>query len=166
MLRRFPILALTLVSTALPGLAQSLTEQYKIFAAMAQHPTRVLYGVGRISGGANTGGFMLTLWRGQLTLQSLVRPQDLADPDETPEPLDSPKMVGMIDQLVERSSAPVDTEMFTDQRKAALEAIMAAKASGEEMPVELPEVEVDDLMTSLEKALQASLDKVAAKTAA
>ena len=32
MLRRFPLLALTLFSAALPGLAQSLTEQYKTTA--------------------------------------------------------------------------------------------------------------------------------------
>jgi len=138
---------------------------YDQLLILAQHPTLTLYGVGQIGGGNSTSGYKLTVFKGQLELQSLVRPQDVADADDIPAAEPVPLVTEKMTQLMEAMVAPVDVEAFSDARKEALEQIMMAKALGTgaegEAAVEPEPVEADDLMAMLEASLLAVQTKAA-----
>ena len=68
----------------------------------------------------------------------------------------------MATELMETMLAPLDIGVFDDTRKSKLDTILASKAGTEVAPAEAPPVEVDDLVASLEKALQAAARKKAA----
>jgi hypothetical protein len=141
---------------------EMLAGQYNIFRVMASHPELALYGMAKIGGNIATSGYTLDLWGDQLILQSLVRPQDLAERDELPSVPTSGKLASMATELMETMLAPLDIGVFDDTRKSKLDTILASKAGTEVAPAEAPPVEVDDLVASLEKALQAAARKKAA----
>lgn len=134
-----------------PKTREELARQYDVFRAMASHPTLCLYGVAKVNGNVATQGYRLDVWEGQLLLQSLVRPQDLAELDEMPSGAADPKLLSMAAELMETMADAVDIEVFSDERRQTLAKILAAK-SGE--IIEPKAVEADDLILNLERALQ------------
>lgn len=138
----------------------NMAETYEIFRRLAEHPTLALYGTSRIAGNIRTAPYLLTTRNGQLLLQSLIRPQDIAAGDELAEVDPNPKMLKMATDLMEALADPLDLTVFTDERKAKLAEIMAAKGPAE--AVEMAPVEENDLLAALERSLVASKGKKAA----
>lgn len=139
----------------------AMAETYDIFRQLAEHPTLALYGTSRISGNIKTAPYLLTTRHGQLVLQSLIRPQDIAPGDELPAVDPNPKMLKMATDLMEALADPLDLTVFTDDRKAKLEQIMAAKGESIE-EIEAAPIEENALLAALERSLLASKGKKAA----
>jgi non-homologous end joining protein Ku len=99
--------------------------------------------------------YMLELWNGQLVIQSLCYPDDLAGTDEIELAQYSEREGLMADALVEGLVEDFDHATLTNKKQARIEAAIATAAGQEPVPV-APVVErdgADPLMAALEASL-------------
>lgn len=139
-----------------------MAETYEIFRRLAEHPTLALYGTTSISGNIKASGYQLTTRVGQLVIRSLIRPQDIAAPDEVVRVEPRQRLLQMAEAIMESFAEPLDLTVFTDERKAKLEEILTAKGGIEVVEKVQKPVEADALLAALERSLEATTKKKAA----
>lgn len=137
------------------GKKKRSADHYALLAKLVADGTAAFYGTARLNGKCNNTPFRLEVWGDQLVLQSLLRPEDLAQRDEVPAACPD-KALSMGRLLVEHLIEDFDAETLVDARITKLADLMATKSG--EAPVELvrtPEIP-DDLIAALEAALQSA----------
>jgi non-homologous end joining protein Ku len=127
-----------------------------LIEAMKANSDKVLLGVLKLNGRVAPTPYKLEVWEGQLILQSLVRPQDLAERDDLPEGVDE-KYVAMASQLIEQMVEPFDPELLADERVQRLAEVLAEK-EGDVVAIAPKKSagSADDLMAALEASLKRS----------
>lgn len=128
-----------------PGFFAALTEA-------AKDPQRVLYGVARLSMRSSSQPFLITMARGQLVLQQIVAPADLAENDDLGSVTVSPEYASMVKQLVTNMTQDFDPSTFEDDKAEKLAAIVESHKD-EIITTPAPSAAPTDLLTALEAAL-------------
>jgi non-homologous end joining protein Ku len=129
-------------------------KNYALMLGLAGDPETALYGVVKL-GASSPKPYRLKVWEGQLIVQSLIRPENVAERDEIDVVEPEAKLVSMAQALVEAVKEPFNAALLADTRLERLEKLMAnlpACAPVEEAAAEDP----DDLMALLEAALDAA----------
>jgi non-homologous end joining protein Ku len=132
-------------------------KNYALLMDMCGDASTALYGVVKV-GSSAPKPYRLRVWEGQLTMQSLIRPENIADRDNIEQPEANDKLRNMAAMLVEQVKAPFDAKLLADSRVERLAAILAAKetgASAVEAPLAAPSTD-NDLMAMLEASLAAA----------
>jgi hypothetical protein len=122
-------------------------EQYALLRELAKSPGLALYGVLKVNGRNNPQPYRLGVWKDQLVVQSLVRPDGLAEVD-TIEAEAPAELVEMGRQFMSSIAAPFDADLLSDERKVRTEAILSRGA-----PTLVP-TPAEGLMEQLAAALE------------
>lgn len=130
---------------------------YGLLLELASDPEVALVGMMAIRGRAKP--YRLVVWRGQLVLQSLIVPSDVAEGERVEAPTNE-KVVALGRQVVAESLAEFDPAALEDGRAARVAAVAEAALSGTPLPA--APAAADDMLA----ALEASLAAVAGKTKA
>jgi non-homologous end joining protein Ku len=128
----------------------SQSGAYALLRALVSDPSSALYGVCRLNARVAPTPFRVVVWRDQLVLQSLIRPADVGESEETPGEVDE-ALLGMGKELLAKLTKPFDADLLTDERVAKLAAIVAAEAP-EIVPAK--KVQSVDLLAQLAAALE------------
>jgi len=133
-------------------------RMYTLFMRLASSPGLALYGMAKLSGTSTPRPYRLMVWNGQLILQGLIPPHEIAPMDEEIPDACAEKLVEMGIEFVSRSAQPFDAGALTDERTGALDALLAAKLDGTTVPepVDQPEPEMASIEALLEEALRAA----------
>jgi non-homologous end joining protein Ku len=91
-------------------------EAYAVLLSLASDPSLAFYGLLKPNGRSATQPVRLTVWRGQLVLQSLLRPEALAPTDDVRAEA-SDELVALGHQFAQASCAPFDPSVFVDARQ-------------------------------------------------
>lgn len=139
-------------------------KMYHLFMGLASDPTKALLGEISVKKGSAKLA-RLVVFRGQLLVQTLSRPDDLAPADfiETIELSDKEK--AQADLLVSSMVEPFDAEVYANKVRARAEALIEAKLNDPDAVIAhaAPAAKAPASMDDLEALLAAS---IAAKTAA
>lgn len=130
---------------------------YAILREMARHPDLALMGVMKLNGQMSPTPYALQVWGDQVVLQSLIRPQDLAERDEIDATPDE-RLVGMAMELMQTNNKAFDASALADERISRLATVLATKGGTQPTEATVVPMKKDDLFA----ALAASLDKGAA----
>lgn len=107
---------------------------YALFMRLASSPGLALYGMAKLSGTSTPRPYRLVVWNGQLVLQGLIPPQEIAPMDEDVPDACADKLVDMGMEFMSRSARPFDPAVLVDERVGALDALLAAKLDGQPAP--------------------------------
>jgi non-homologous end joining protein Ku len=134
------------------GAGTKQREIYSLLLAMAADPKFALVGELRFRGGRKL--YRLRVFRGQLTLQSLIHPHDLAPLDDIDAPDVAKGLTAQAKLLLERSVTPFDPARYGHNSTAALGEILA-KREAEPIAAVVPiNAEASDLMARLEASVK------------
>lgn len=140
---------------------KAATQQRKLYALllrMASDTKLALLGELRFRDGRKL--YRLRSFRGQLTLQSLVHPHDLAELDEIDVPELDEKLIELADEVLKASETPFDPAAYGFEAKAVLDEIVARRSDAPLAPVVPINAEAEDLMAKLQASV-AQAKKVA-----
>lgn len=134
-------------------------ELYSLLLLMASDPKYALLGELRFRDGRKL--YRLRAFRGQLTLQSLIHPNDLAPVDEIDAPeLEKAKVAGA-KQLLEASVTDFTADAYGFDYKPILDELIARREDAPVCPVVPINAETSDLMATLEASVKKARKKVA-----
>lgn len=129
---------------------------YAMFLSLVADTTKALIGEFQVKDGPSKLG-RLTIFRGQLCLQSLIRPDDIApsdDMDGLEQPTEAEANMGRM--LVDGVTEEFDPSTYNNIVRARLEAITGIDADPNAPIVEIaPKVEGGDLLAILEASIAA-----------
>lgn len=128
-------------------------DRYALLVDLVSDPATAIYGLCKLNGRSTMTPYRLLKWKGQLVMQSLIRPEDLGEIDEAVPGCD-PKFLEMGKALLEASRAPFDPESLKDARVDRIEQVVSGKQGVAVLvPAAAP---ADDLMSLLEASLKAA----------
>lgn len=140
-----------------PHKAANSTERkaYNLFLQMAGDESKALIGEVNIKGTPKMA--RLTVFRGQLLIQTLIRPSDLAPADELELEDPSEKEAAMGRMLVDGVEEEFNPDTYTNVVRARMEALTAKAVDPDAPVVEIPTASKpeDDLLAVLEASIAA-----------
>ena len=131
---------------------------YNVLGHAAGSTKYGLYGLLRLKEDDTPQAYRLDVWNGQIVLQSLIRPQDLAEVDQ--EVGDPGKFREMTDAVLESMNGPFNADALADGRRAKLDEIIAGKDVLAAVPT-IVKTEEGDLLATLEASLAALKERAA-----
>lgn len=141
-----------------PSAAQR--ELYAVLLTLAADKTKAIVGTLRIRD--SRALYRVVVHRGQLTVVSLVPPEDLEPVDEIDVPKPAAKNLATARKLVDELLEPFDSKAYFHDVEAAMAKLVAGKKHNVAVPVAAPAPTAAP--TDLMAALEASLKKSKAKT--
>lgn len=131
-------------------------ESYAVMVALASDPKTAIVGTLRIRDSRNF--FRVVVHRGQLTLVSLVLPQDLEPADEFTLPTIEAKKLKMARTAFEQMVTPFDPDAFYHDVGAAMAELVASKKPNAPVLVSVASAPTEDnnIIAAMEKMLEAT----------
>lgn len=141
----------------LPKAKGSDPRFYALFLRLAASPGLALYGIARLSGTSTPRPYRLQVWNGQLILQGLIPPHEVAAMDEEIPSECADNLVQMGVEFMTRIARPFESSLLVDQREGMLDSLVAAKLGATPVPVvPVPEPDVISIEALLAEALRSA----------
>lgn len=136
--------------------ARAQLPGYTLLRALVADPSVAIYGVCRLNSKCTPTPFRVVSWRNQLTLQALIRPSDLTEPEVIEGEPDA-DMLTMGRKLLDALSAPFNADLLANEGAKKLAEILeadttaVAASAGTAPPTDAP-----DLMELLAASLKSA----------